>query len=109
MLAKFDPTQKVSTNGQTITAAGPITWESGDQGRKIVEMRVEFKPASGTNCNGRFPPPGVTFDQGRDTRWSFEMPNNGMALGSVTAKGEAKLDDGTVTKWEQAGVNLVAG
>jgi hypothetical protein len=109
MMGKFDLKQTVSANRQTITAAGPIEWAPGDQGRKVVEMRVEFKPTSGTNCNGRVPPPnGATFDQGRDTRWSFEMPNNGMALGLATAKGEARLDNGTVVKWEQGVLLAVA-
>jgi hypothetical protein len=98
MLGRFDREQRTTADRRKIIAAGPIEWEPGDEGRKITRLDVEFAPESGPNCNGRSPD-GVTFDQGVHTRWEFEMPNNGMALGPVKAIGKARLDDGQRTEW----------
>jgi hypothetical protein len=97
MLGRFDPQQRLSDDGDKIITSGPVVWAPDDQGRRVLRIDVEFT-ANGRTCNGHTRSQ-TTIRQDVDERWEFEMNNNGMTPGAVTAVATARMDDGTKRTW----------
>jgi hypothetical protein len=112
MFGRFDRLQKTTANREQINACGPINWGPGDAGKVITRIEVTFEQ-SGDTCKAHSPS-GMTFRPGTDDRWAFQMSNNGMELGPVTATGLAKFQNGDEVSWTvqpndpQNGVSIVA-
>jgi hypothetical protein len=99
MVGRFDDQLKLSQDGTKIIMRGPTEWKTTDQNRVVRRLRAEVIQNNHT-CNGQNDS-DQRIRQGVDSTWEFEMDNNNGMLGTATAVGKARMEDGTERTWTQ--------
>jgi hypothetical protein len=101
MLSRFNPTQKISSDGAKVFMKGPIKWNPGEKGRCKIEATITQGSVSAKCDTGSYNEGKTEWDCTGDAQGGTFQPGNADSHGEIIVE-----EGGPAQDWPDKAVQL---